>query len=232
MFAKSQHSYRHAGARDVLQREPERLPVSRGDQHPGQSFSASQRYVGQHVGVHVTVLAHLRLGEDGKPHVAQRLDPGPNHLRTTGGDVGEHRRLRLTRHLRAPCGQLGGLGQQPAAQRVEPWPVRRGGPATQDGSQPHVEVGRIPDQQYPFGRRLHVHVRGSGGGRIPDGFVDHGHGCLTHRNSVTALPACRALVSYLVIGRCTDIGSAEVSAPNPTRRNSGSASPTSAICSA
>ena len=58
----------------------------------------------------------------------------------------------------------------------------------------------------------------------------HAHGAFSQRNSVTALPTCWAFASYFVTGRRTEIGSS--SASSDTRRSSGSASPTSAICSA
>src|SRR6202012_3191 len=163
--------------------------------------------------------------------VAQRIDPGPHHIGAAPGDVGEHGGLGFSRHVAPVDRHFGCAGQQPAAERVEAGPFRRGGPPAEDGSQPHVQVWRIPDQKYATSRRRHV---GSGVVGQPHRgagfFFSEAHSQrLSHKNSVTALPATWALPSYFVTGRTTEIA---VSAWASSLVSLGSASPTSAICSA
>src|SRR5262245_59350692 len=106
--------------------------------------------------------------------------------------------------------------------------MRGGGPAPEDRAEAHVEVRRVPDQQHP-GRRLCRQCRRRGYIiYVPDVFSE-AHGFFSQSNSATALPACCALPSYFVTGRSTEMGSGS---DEVTRRSCGSASPTSAICSA
>ena len=71
-------------------------------------------------------------------------------------------------------------------------------------------------------------VPGASCGRLDDFFGD-AHARFSQTSSATALPASRAFVSYLVIGRATEMGRPSSAV---TRVSRGSASPTSAICSA
>src|SRR3954447_7603402 len=228
MFAKSQHLDGHTVPGDLLQRQFERLPVGRSHQYARQPLAAAQRDVVEHVAVDVAVLVDLRFREDREAHVTQRLHPWANDVGATCGDVGEDGRLGLQRDLRALGGQLRRAGQQPPAEGVEPWPVRGGGPAAEDRTEAHVQIGRAPDQQHPRRRLCRLHRRWGCFFYVTDVF-GQAHGRFSQSNSATALPACWALPSYLVTGRCTEIGSVSDAA---TRRSRGSASPTSAICSA
>src|SRR5581483_3065109 len=135
----------------------------------------------------------------------------------------------------APGRQLGGAGQQPAAQGVEARAVRGCGPTAQNRAEAHVEIRRVPDQQNARGcdGRLGVawfdvdtNVFGDTHALCPPRVrVD----CFSHSNSATGLPASRAFDSYFVTGRRTEIGSG---ASGVVRRSRGSASATAAICSA
>ena len=128
---------------------------------------------------------------------------------------------------------LRGAGQQPAAQRVEARAFQGRRPAAQDRAQPHVEVGGVPHQQHAPA----VERASEAAGRCPVAepdrqlrrplsrcscgrFFCEAH---THRlfqiSSVTALPASWAFVSYLVVGRTTEIGSGFV--PGSTRTQPG-----------
>ena len=107
-------------------------------------------------------------------------------------------------------------GPATSAQCIESWPFQRGGPAAQDGSQAHVQVGRVPDQQHApslwadieHGGARQTHGCADRWGRRCGGrLVGQAHGrVLSQSNSVTALPASCALLSYLVAGRTTEIG--------------------------
>src|ERR1700722_19659460 len=235
MFAKSKHLDGYPATRDFLQWQPERLAVGGRHHQRRQTLLRALRDVREHVAVDIAVLVELGLGEDRESDVAQRIDPRPHHISAARGDVGEHRRLRFGRHFVLAGRHFGGASQQPTAERVYAGPSRRGGPPAEDGSQPHIQVWRIPDQKYATSRRR----RGGRGvfGRHDRGavfFFSEAHGRvpserLSHKNSVTALPATRALPSYFVTGRTTEIA---VSAWASSLVSLGSASPTSAICAA
>ena len=55
-------------------------------------------------------------------------NPTAHNLGAAWGDIGEHRRLRFECDVWAVGRKFGGAGEQPAAQRVEAGPVRRGNP--------------------------------------------------------------------------------------------------------
>src|SRR6476469_3044556 len=239
MFAKSKNPYVDALPGDVFEGQPERLTVGRGDDDAGQALGTAQRDVFEHVAVDVAVFVDLGLGEDGESDVPQRLDPGPHDVGASRCDVGEDGGLGLKRDRRLVVGattcEFGGTGEQPPAERVEAGAVRGGGPATEDRAETHVEIRRVPHQQHAlgggdlfglFGDVVQLgNLLGDAHGRIPSAAgVD-----FVHRNSVMALPARCAFASKLVVGRSTEIGT---SSSAPMRRSSGSASPTSAICSA
>ena len=110
---------------------------------------------------------------------------------------------------------LGGAGQQPAAERVEARAFQRGGPPAQDRSQAHVQVGRVPDQQHAAARRA------SDPGRRTLGRVDRSSvrlmvAFLSQRNSVTALPATSRLA--LVFGGRADDRDRQFGAPASSLR--------------
>src|SRR3954462_1989215 len=227
MFAKSQHLDLHAFAGDLLQRQFERLPVGGGHQHTGQALAAPKRDVVEHVAVDVAVFVDLRFGEDREANVTQCLHPRSNDVGATWGDVREDRRLGFQRDIGARDGQLGGARKHPPAEGAESGPPRGGGPAAENRAEAHVQVGCVPNEQYPRGCLGGHHRR-----RYLFFYLDvvsDAHGCFSHSNSATALPACWALPSYFVTGRWTEIGRASWSV---ARRSRGSASPTSAICSA
>src|SRR5277367_4675675 len=235
MFAKSKHLDGYPATRDFLKRQPECLAIGGGNHQRRQTLLRALRDVREHVAVYVAVLVELGLGEDRESDVSQCIDPRPHHLGAAPGDVGEHGGLGFGRHVIPVDCHFGGAGQQPAAERVEAGPFRRGGPPAEDGSQPHVQVWRIPDQKYATSGRRCV-GRGVAGQphRGAGLFFGEAHGRapserLSHKNSVTALPATCALPSYLVTGRTTEIA---VSAWASSLVSLGSASPTSAICSA
>ena len=197
-------------AGDVLQRRPERLAVGRGHQHAGQTLAAAQRDVGQHVAVDVAVVVDLGFGEDRETHVTQRLDPGADDVGAAGCDVGEDGGLGLHRDLRvepADRSAVRASSQRPSASkrgrcaavgrppRIDPSPMSRLGASHTRSTR--CGVGLAPRR---FRRR------GTSGPSACSCVFGHAHGRLTQSSSVTALPAWRALPSYLVIGRCTEMG--------------------------
>ena len=148
--------------------------------------------VRQHVGIHIGVLLRLRLGEDGEADVAQRLHPRPHDLGAAGGDVGEDGGLGLYR-LAQRGGQLLRAVQHPPADRIKPWPVGGGGPPAEDGAQPHVHVGGIPDEQVVGRSGL------SAGGVLVWNFNIVHYERFLHRNSVMVCSWRRPLPSNFVI---------------------------------
>ena len=215
---------RHAVAGDLLERQPERLPVRGGHQHAGQSLAAAQRDVVEHVAVDVAVFVDLRFGEDREAHVAQRLDPRPNDVGAARRDVGEDGRLGLQRDGMAQCRRAAdssavrASSQRPSASnrgrcaavglppRIEPRPMSRLG-ASHTSSTRAVGLGRLSTVGGDLTSDAHV----------PDVFGE-AHGCFSQSNSVTALPACCALPSYLVTGRWTEIGSRPDAVDTPQQR--------------
>jgi hypothetical protein len=139
------------------------------DEAPQDALRVPTPDVRQHVRVDVGVLVGLRLGEHGETDVAQRLHPRADDVRAAGGDVGEHGGLGLDAAARL-MGQLAGAGQQPAADGVETRAVGGGRAATEDGSQAHVQVGGVPDEEEVLrpGRIL--------GAVVVGGFVKVAHG--------------------------------------------------------
>src|SRR3954452_19025960 len=222
MFAKSKHLNRGTRTGDVLERLTERLSVSRGHQQPGQPFVAAKGDVVEHVDVDVTVFVDLGFGEHRETHVTQGLDPWPDDVGAARGDIGENGCLGLDGDALVAGGQLGGAVEQPTAQRVESGPVCGRRAAADDGAEAHVEIGCVPDQQDASGP-------GRQRRRLDDLLGDAHAGSFSQTSSATALPASRALPSYLVTGRATETGRPSAAV---TRFSRGSASPTSPICSA
>src|SRR6202012_1333540 len=235
MFAKSKHLDRYPATRDFLERQPECLAIGGRHHQRRQTLLRTLRDVREHVAVDVAVLVELGLGEDRESDVTQCIDPRPHHIGAAPGDVGEPGGLGFGRHVVPVDRPFGGARQQPAAEGVEAGTFRRGGPPAEDRAQPHVQVWRIPDQKYATRRRRYVGRGGAGQRHRGAGFFfNEAHGRVpserrSHKNSVTALPATCALPSYLVTGRTTEIA---VSAWASSLVSLGSASPTSAICSA
>src|SRR3954464_6852699 len=222
MFAKSKHLKRGPRPGDVLERLTESLSVSRGHQQPGQPFVAAKGDVVEHVDIDVTVVVDLGFGEHRETHVTQGLHPRPDDVGTAGGDIGEYGGLRLNGDALVAGGQLGGAVEQPTPQRVEPGPVCGRRTAAEDGAEAHVEIGGVPDQQDACGAGRQSRC-------LDDLFGDAHEGSFSQTSSATALPASRAFPSYLVTGRATETGRPSAAV---TRLRRGSASPTSAICSA
>ncbi|SKV54000.1 Uncharacterised protein [Mycobacteroides abscessus subsp. abscessus] len=149
MFAKSQHTDGHSVTGDYFQRFAESLTIRRGHKHPGQALGGPQLDMSKHVDVDVAVLVDLGFGEYRKPNIAQRLDPRAHHFGTPRRDIGKDGGLGFDEAVGMLRRISGGALEQPTAQRVEAWPVLRGGPAAEDGSQSHVEVWCVPHQQHP-----------------------------------------------------------------------------------
>ena len=213
---------------------------------PARPSAAPLIDVVQHVAVDIAVFVDLGFGEDSKPDVAQRVHPGPHHFGAAWGDVGENGGLGL---------ELRGAGR-PASwlrpQRCGPvatGPARRSGvvparwPPAQDRTQAHVEVRRVPYQQKTLSRL--VRCRAGIAGESPARWRQVRLCAFPRSGSWLSISgrcsqqqfgdgAAGLLRLGLVFGGGPDDGDRQSAARSAgsTRTSRGSASPTSAICSA
>ena len=150
VLAEPDHRDVGAPRAQLLERLAEGPPVARRDDHVLQvAFVGAELDVAEHVVVDIGIFGRLGFGEYGEADVAQRLHPRPHDLGAARHDVGEHAGLG--------DGVLAREVEQPAADRVEARPERRGRAGAEQRAEAHVHVGGVPHQQHA---RL-----GAGGGR-------------------------------------------------------------------
>ena len=96
-----------------------------------------------HVVVDVGVVGDFGFGEDGESDVSDCVDPGSDDFGASWGDVGEDGSL-----WGGVCG-FGVLGE-PFADGVETGAVLGVGSGSEDGSESHVHVWGVPDEEGGF----------------------------------------------------------------------------------
>lgn len=150
MLTEADHRCFHTLAVELLQRFTEGLAICAGDNHLVEEvLVGAVGDMGEHVGVVVGMLVGLRLGEDSEADIAQRFHPRADVIGAVWGDIGEDGGFGVNIGVVFVAG-IEGAEQQPAAEGIEAGTVDGGGAATEDGPEPHVEVGGIPDEEDAF----------------------------------------------------------------------------------
>ena len=149
-FGKAEHDGADTFGGQVSEGGLEVPAVGGGDDNEFEvAFGEAEGEVLQHVVVDVAVGGFFGFGEDGEADVAEGVDPGVDAVDVGFVDVGEEGGFAddAVGVEASVGGKLGGLLEEPEAGGVEARALVAVGASANDGREPHVHVGGVPDKE-------------------------------------------------------------------------------------